>query len=363
MTCAPEASGIHGTSEMSGTSVGSATYSATYSAPDTPRASFSTATTPTVAVIGAGRWGRNLVKNFHALGALGAIAETDPVLRATLAREYPTIPIYDGYSDILNGKNHEIPAVVIATPVATHYALAKEAILAGKDVFVEKPMALSAEEAEDLERLAAQKDRILMVGHLLLYQPAIRFIKSYLDAGKLGAIYSLHQERLNLGRVRTVENALWSLGVHDVAVLLHLVGDKPSEVTAVGHRVLQPEIEDEVYLHLSFPGGVKAHLHVSWLWPEKTRRLVVVGSDGMLVYDELTQNVTLYRKTINPDLTNHDEGSEVIFKGGEEPLTLECRHFLDCVATRRKPISDGSNGVEVVRVLERATRALEVERA
>lgn len=246
-----------------------------------------------VAVIGAGNWGKNLVRNFHGLGALGAIAEANSELRGKLTKEYPGVQIYDDYNEVLKT---EFPAVVIATPVATHYAVAREALLAGKDVFVEKPMTMSAMEAEELVQLADEKHRVLMVGHLLLYQPAIRFIKDYLDSGELGNIISLHQQRLNLGRVRTVENALWSLGVHDIAVLLHLVGENPLDVKTVGHCAIQPEIEDDVYLHLKFPGNIQAHLHSCWLWPEKVRRLTIIGSNGMLEFNELTQNVTLHRK-------------------------------------------------------------------
>jgi predicted dehydrogenase len=257
-----------------------------------------------VAVIGAGNWGMNLVRNFQALGALGAVAEIDPNRRTKLAEEYPRIQVYSDYLDIWASK---IPAVVIATPAATHYELAKAAILAGKDVFVEKPMTLTTSEADDLVRLAEQERRILMVGHLLLYQPAMRFIEEFLRSGRLGKVYSFHQERLNLGRARSVENVLWSLGVHDVAVLLHLAGKFPDRVEATGHSVLQPSIEDDVYVHLRFPGGEKAHLHVSWLWPEKRRRLTIIGSEGMLTYDELTGNVVLHRKSIAPDLSNRHE--------------------------------------------------------
>lgn len=312
-----------------------------------------------VAVIGSGRWGRKLVKNFQNLGVLGAVVESDVSLRAKLESEYPGIPFYGDCNEIWDSK---IPAVAIATPAVTHYAIARDALLAGKDIFVEKPMTLSAAEAEDLVRIAQQEKRILMVGHLLLYEPAVSFIKEYLKAGKLGTLYSLHQERLNLGRVRTIENALWSLGVHDIAVFLYLVGEKPAQVTASGHCVLQPGIEDDVYLHLTFPRGVHAHLHTSWLWPEKTRRLVLVGSEGMIVYDELSHSVTLHHKGIHLDLSNRDDGSEIMFQGNGEPLRIECQHFLDCIASRKTPLSDGHSGVEVVRVMELATQSLKEQR-
>ncbi len=307
----------------------------------------------TVAVVGAGNWGRNLVRTFHALGALGAIVETDSSARQRMVREYPGVPVYEDTVQILVGT---VPSVAIATPAATHYAIARAALLAGKDVFVEKPMTLVASEAEDLTRLADREQRVLMVGHLLLYQRAIRFIKGFLESGKLGALRSLHLERLNLGRARSHENALWSLGVHDVAVILHLVGQAPTDVRITGQCVVQERVEDDVHLHLAFPNGIQAHLHASWLWPEKRRRLVAVGTGGMLVYDELSQRVAFHRKGIRPDLSSRDEGSEVVLEGDDEPLLAECRHFLECVASRMKPLSDGRSAAEVVRVMERANR-------
>jgi predicted dehydrogenase len=201
-----------------------------------------------------------------------------------------------------------------------------------------------------------------MVGHLLLYQPAIRWIKDFLDSKALGEIWSFHQERLNLGRVRSVENALWSLGVHDIATLLYLIGQAPEEVRVVGQAVLQPNVEDDVYLHLRFPGGIRAHLHASWLWPEKRRRLTIIGEAGMLVYDEVNQAVTFHRKGITPQLTNRDEGEEVVFRNYGEPLKHEITHFLECVAEGKKPLTDGESAIPVVKVLEEASRQLEVFR-
>ena len=214
-------------------------------------------------------------------------------------------------------------------------------------------MTLRRREAETLVRIAYEQDRILMVGHLLLYQPAIRFIKDYLAKGHLGRIYHFHQERKKLGRARYVENVTWSLGVHDLAVLIHLAGEPPRHIFASGHCGLHEKVEDDVYVHLSFADGMKAHLHNSWLWPENRRRLTVVAERGMLVYDEIAGTVTLHRKTIDKDLNNHDEGEEALFEGADPPLRLELRHFLDCIATRKQPISDGRNGLAVVEALER----------
>ena len=309
-----------------------------------------------VGLIGAGGWGKNLARVLHELGALGAIAEICPQLREELSGLYPGVPLYPDHRALLET---DLPAVVIATPAVTHFSLTKESLLCGKHVFVEKPLALSTAEAEELVALARKQNRILMVGHLLLYQPAIRWIKEFLDSGALGEIWSFHQERLNLGRARSVENALWSLGVHDVAVLLYLVGRVPEEVKVVGQAVLQPNVEDDVYLHLRFPGGIWAHLHASWLWPEKRRRLTIIGKAGMLVYDEVEQTITLHRKGITPQLTNRDEGAEVVFQNYGEPLKHELTHFLECVAEGKRPLTDGESAIPVVKVLEEASRQLE----
>lgn len=309
-----------------------------------------------VGVIGAGQWGRNVVRTLHALGALGAVAEASPVLRAALRLEYPELKIHEDHQALLG---EGLRAVAIATPAPTHYAIAREALLADKDVFVEKPITLTARDAESLARLAEDRQRVLMVGHLLLYQPAIQALTKFIQDGHLGTLYGLHLERLNLGRARAVENALWSFGVHDVAVLLHVVGEEPRQIIAQGQRALQPAVEDDVYLHLDFPSQTKAHLHVSWLWPQKRRRLVAIGSRGMLVYDELAQTVVLHRKGISGDLTSFDQGSEVVFAGAADPLALEMGHFLERLEDRRMPLTNGRHALAVVRVLETASHHLE----
>lgn len=309
-----------------------------------------------VALIGAGQWGQNLAANLYALDALFAVAEPCPSVRQRLASQYPGVLLLEDHRPLLDSA---VAAVAIATPAPTHYALVREALLAGKDVFVEKPMTLSSQEAETLADLAERQGRVLMVGHLLMYQPAVRWIKDYLASGRLGTLVSLHQERLNLGRARAVENALWSFGVHDVAVMLHLVGSPPQTVTACGQATVTAGVEDDVHLHLGWENGVQAHLHASWLWPEKRRRLTVIGTNGMLVYDELDQAVYLHRKGITPELKNRDDGVEVAFAGHGEPLRLELAHFLRRMADRKRPLSDGRSGAAVVRVLETASRRME----
>lgn len=312
-----------------------------------------------VAVLGAGPWGSNLIRTFRELGALAAVAEPDHEKRARVVESYPEVVIFSRADEVWSSP---WPAVVIATPVPTHYALARQALEAGKHVFVEKPLSLTAKEAEALVRLARERQLTLMVGHLLLYQPAIGWVKKQLDTGLIGDVVSLHQERLSLGRARSAENALWSLGVHDVAVLLYLVDQRPVHLSASGQRVLQPTVEDDVRVEFAFSNGIRAHLHCSWLWPEKRRQLIIIGTKGMLVYDELAQTVTLHRKCISSDLKARDEGAEVVFVGEGQPLRLECEHFLEAVQTGRRPLSDGESGLEVVRVLEDAQRQLTGQR-
>jgi len=301
---------------------------------------------------GAGAWGRNIVRTLDDLQCLRVIAEPSESLREPLGGAFPGTEIVADHSSLVG--RPDIHAVVIATPASTHHAVARAFLLAGQDVLVEKPMTLTSAEAEDLVAVAEAHGRILMVGHLLLYKPAIEFIRNYLIDGKLGRIFTLHQERAKHGKARAVENALWSLGVHDVAALLHLAGAIPSRVSAVGHCGLRGDMEDDVYLHLEFADGRAAHLHSSWLWPEDRRRLTIIGGRGMLVYDEKEERVTLHRKMIDAGLNNVDLGSEVVFEGSPtfQPLAAELSHFIDCVRSRQAPRSDGRQAVEVVRILE-----------
>ncbi|HUF62708.1 MAG TPA: Gfo/Idh/MocA family oxidoreductase [Verrucomicrobiales bacterium] len=304
---------------------------------------------PQVAVLGAGAWGRHLVRAFDDLGALAGVCDASTHVAEEIRRSHPSIDLWADLEEVLAS---DVAAVAVATPVPTHYAMARACLEAGKHVFVEKPLALRAADAEDLVERAERSGRVLMAGHLLLYQPAIRWIKQAIDEGRLGRLFSLHQERTKLGRARAVENALWSLGVHDVAVLLYLIGAEPETAWACGHRGLQAGVEDDVYLHLRFPGGIQAHLHNSWLWPENRRRLTVIGEAGMLVYDESSQTVALHQKRIDPDLRNVDGGEEIVFQGSADPLRLELAHFLECISNRARPLSDGRAGLAVVRVLE-----------
>ena len=309
-----------------------------------------------VIVVGAGNWGKNLVRNFYNLGALAGVAEVNPNLRSAVQAEYPDVPTYADYQAALET---DISAVVLATPAPTHYQMARAALEAGKDVFVEKPITLKTQEARELAEYADRASRILMVGHLLLYQPAIAWMRDYLASGKAGKVLHVAAQRAKLGKVRREENVWWSFAPHDVSVVLDLLGNPTLKtVQAHGHAMLQPGIEDNVYVDLSFAGGQTAHIHCSWYWPLLQRSTVVVAEKQMLVYDEVLQKVTIYDKGVDNRLNNRDDGSQTVEVAASEPLKNECQHFLDCINSRQRPISDGWNGVAVVEILEKATEAL-----
>jgi predicted dehydrogenase len=302
-----------------------------------------------VAVLGSGRWGRNLVRNLHDLGALAAVADPSEPARSEVAATYPGVKVLERADDALSD---DVDAVVVATPAVTHADLAVQALRAGKHVFVEKPFTLTVEDAERVVAEADAAGRTLMVGHLLLYQPAIEFVHDALGRGVVGRVAYLNRDRLNLGTVRRVENALWSLGVHDVAAMLFLAGQEPAKVETWGQCVLQPGIEDDMHLHMLFPSGVEGHLHASWLWPERRRRLTIVGTEAMLTYDEDDHLVRLHRRRANPDLSVTDEGDEVLFTGDSQPLRHELEHFLACLLDSANPRSDGRSAIPVIKVLE-----------
>lgn len=309
-----------------------------------------------VVVVGAGNWGKNLVRNFHALGALAGVAEANPELKNKIEVDYPGLVTYSDYQRVLET---DIPAIVLATPAPSHYKFAIAALEAGKDVFVEKPITLKTKEAKALAEYADKHSRILMVGHLLLYQPAIAWMRNYLASGKAGKVLHVTTQRAKLGRVRREENVWWSFAPHDVSVVLDLLGNPQIEkVQACGQAILQPNIEDNIHVDLSFVDGQTAHLHCSWYWPLLERSTTVIAEEQMLVYDEVAQKVTIYNKGVDENLNNRDEGSEVVDVAASEPLKIECLHFLQSVRTREKAYSDGWNGVAVVDILERAQEAM-----
>ncbi|WP_414578347.1 Gfo/Idh/MocA family protein [Anabaena sp. CCY 9402-a] len=310
-----------------------------------------------VIVVGAGNWGKNLVRNFHSLGALAGVAEAHPGLREAIATTYPDIATYEDFQSALKT---DVAAIVLATPAPSHYELAMAALAADKDVFVEKPMTLRTDEARSLAEYADQQGRILMVGHLLLYQPAIAWMRDYLASGEAGQVLHVATQRLKLGKVRTEENVWWSFAPHDVSVVLDLLGNpKLQQVQAHGKAILQPNIADYVQADLRFQSGQSAQINCSWYWPLIQRSTVVIAQKQMLVYDEVQQTVTIHHKYIDTSLNHQDHGNEIVAVAASEPLKIECQHFLECVNTRQKPRSDGWNGVAVVEILEEAQKSLD----
>lgn len=316
-----------------------------------------------VAVVGTGYWGKNLVRNFSNLGALRAVCDSNPAAAAVLSRDHgvPARTLDDVLAD------DEVDAVAIAAPAALHHQLARQVLEAGKPVFVEKPLSLRVPEAEELCDLAAERRLVLMVGHLLQYHPAFLMLRRLVADGELGRVQYLYSNRLNLGRIRREEDILWSFAPHDISMILSLVQAEPDEVWAVGARYLHKSIADVTTTHMSFPGGERAHVFVSWLHPFKEQKLVVVGDRGMAVFDDAepwSSKVTLYRHRIDwhdglPAPVKAD--AEPVPVEQQEPLELECRHFLECVESGAAPRTDGREGVRVLRVLQRAAESMERE--
>lgn len=313
-----------------------------------------------VAVVGTGHWGKNLVRNFADAGSLRAICDSDSDTLHRFAEGYPAAAAYRDYDELL--ADESIDAIVLATPAETHFRLAKQALRANKDLFVEKPLALRSKEGDELAALADQLGRVLMVGHLLHYHPAMKAIFSLVDSGELGDLLYMYSNRLNLGRVRREENVLWSFAPHDVSVM-NLLAGFPVRVTASGGAYLQEAIYDTTVTSLLFAGGVRGHIYVSWLHPYKDHRLVLIGSRKMLVFDDLenAEKIRLYDKGVSPgDVTAlRSNGNEVIPFESEEPLRAECEHFLECVVTRSTPDTGGAAGSDVLRVLEAAQLSLD----
>ncbi|MBF0192599.1 MAG: Gfo/Idh/MocA family oxidoreductase [Magnetococcales bacterium] len=318
---------------------------------------------PCVAVVGAGYWGKNLVRNFHQLGALQAICDEDPDNLAALTRQYPGVGGHLAYSEIL--ANPEIQGVVIATPATTHAQMVQNALLADKDVFVEKPLCLSETEGAKLNQLAIDRGRILMVGHLLWYHPAVLKLKELVNDGELGQLRTIYSNRLNMGKLRREENVLWSFAPHDISIILGLTEEMPTTVIARGGNYLHRQIADSTVSLLSFASGIQAHVFVSWLHPFKEQKLVVVGERQMAVFDdtaEWSEKLRLYSHSVQ--WTNQvpvaikDAGRSVELPRAE-PMQVECLHFLECMTTRRAPRTDGSEGLRVLTVLNACQKSME----
>jgi UDP-2-acetamido-3-amino-2,3-dideoxy-glucuronate N-acetyltransferase len=318
--------------------------------------------TTRIALVGTGEWGRHLLRNFHALNAAAAICDTRADRLAHWSAQFPGLRAYDAYSSVV--RDDSIDAVAIATPSESHADLARRALLAGKDVFVEKPLCLSLAEGEDLVRLARARGRVLMVGHLLWYHPAILALKKLMDHGELGRVQYVYSNRLNLGKIRREENILWSFAPHDISVILGLLGEMPETVQAQGGNYLHNKIADVTVSLLSFPSGVKAHIFVSWLHPFKEQKLVVVGERRMAVFDDLEKKTKLMLYPHGVEWHNnvpvvHKAEAHAVELEPTEPLLNECRHFLECIATRAQPRTDGEESLRVLRVLERCQRSLD----
>lgn len=325
-------------------------------------------------LIGCGYWGPNLLRNFFSLAQCQVqyVAEIDPAAREYVQKYYPSITVTSNYHEILNSS---VSAVVIATPVETHFSLAKESLAAGKHVLVEKPLAMQSTQARELIESAQERKRILMVGHTFEYNMAVRYLKNAIESGKIGKPYYLYAQRLNLGIVRQDINALWSLAPHDISILIYIMNRMPLAVSATGRDFLQKGIEDVVFMTLHFPDDIIAHVQASWLDPGKVRRITVVGSERMVVYDDVSDaKIQVFDKGIRQQNLKDTMGSyddfgkfqlirvagDVVFPKIDfvEPLKTECGHFIDCIVHQKQPLTDGVNGLRVVQVLEAAQHSL-----
>jgi UDP-2-acetamido-3-amino-2,3-dideoxy-glucuronate N-acetyltransferase len=315
-----------------------------------------------LSVIGVGYWGKNLVRNFSNLGALHSICDADQGLLKQCQDEHKVAKAYSHYTEVL--KDDLVKAVAIATPAVSHYEIAKAALLAGKDVFVEKPLALNIVEAQELIAIAQEHHRILMVDHILQFHPAIIKLKDLIDNGVLGKLQYIYSNRLNIGKLRNEENILWSFAPHDISVILNLVEEQPKQVHAFGEDYLQEKVYDTTMTMLTFSNKLRAHIFVSWLHPYKEQKLVVVGDKNMAVFNDVEEDnkLILYPHKVQwvhrvPVASKAQ--FEVVPLEKKEPLKEACQHFLDCVAQRTQPKTDGQEALSVLKVLHRAQEELD----
>jgi predicted dehydrogenase len=320
--------------------------------------------------IGLGAWGKNLLRTFNGLSGVSVTkaCDLDASTIKKLTNGYPGTEFTNDPAQVIN--DNSLDAIVIATPPADHFDLASRAMAAGKDVFVEKPLVLKIDHGRRLVELAEEHKRILMVGHIMEYHPASLKLKEYIVSGKLGKIHYLYSTRVNLGKVRDIENALWSFAPHDISLIIFLLDKMPIKVTATGADYLQKNIEDVSFMTMHFPDKTMAHIHVSWLDPHKERKLTVVGSKMMAVFDdtESSEKIWLYDKGVETKLDYNTYGEYLNLRAGDiliprvdsaEPLKLECEHFINCVKTRTQPRSDGRDGLKVLTILSAAQSSME----
>lgn len=316
-----------------------------------------------VCVVGCGHWGKNLVRNFNDIGCLYAVADTNSDLLKRVTEPYAAAKSFASLENALNDPN--VDAVAIATPAEQHYTMGLRALQAGKSVFVEKPLALDVEHGLAMASEATKRGTVLMVGHLLRYHPAIIKIQELIENGSLGRIDYIYSNRLSMGKIRREENALWSFAPHDISIILALVGELPLEVTVTGGAYLQPNVADVTVSNLLFNRGTRAHIFVSWLHPYKEQRLVVLGSDKMVLFEDTRSDNKLVLFDKNIVLKNgayeaaKPQGTPVSFDAGE-PLQLECSHFVECVREKREPWTSAQEGIRVLQVLQACQRSLQL---
>lgn len=327
--------------------------------------------------VGVGYWGPNLLRNFQAMAGevdIRMICDADKAKLQAMKTSFPRAILTTNFDAV--AKYRDLDAVVLAVPARHHYAFAKKALESGKDVFVEKPLAMKTGECRQLVALAEKNKKIIFVGHTFLYNPAVNEIKNYIDKGRIGKIYYIYSQRLNLGKVRNDVDVMWNLAPHDISIMLYLLGSRPKSVSARGFYYLRNDVADVVFITLEFENGVSAHIHVSWLDPNKVRKVTIVGSKKMIVYDDVAEDskITIYdkgidRKHITADLGRYDNYEKFLFihRSGDilipkidfqEPLRIEARHFIECVRKRTAPLTDGTNGMDVVSILEAAGKSL-----
>ncbi len=310
---------------------------------------------------GLGYWGKNILRVLYELGVIKVASDSSLDILNERKKQFPNIRFTTSFEDILD--DSDIKGVVISTPAATHYELVKKALLAGKDVFVEKPLALKVDEGEELVEIAERENRILMVGHILQYHPAIIKLKELITLGELGKIYYIYSNRLNIGKLRTEENILWSFAPHDISVIIMLLGEKPINISAIGGDYISKNVHDISITNLKFSNGIKSHIFVSWIHPYKEQKLIVVGSKAMAVFDDLTEE----KLFVYPHKIEWKDGKIPIAQKADykivqvakcEPLKLEIEHFLSCIETRTTSKTDGKEGLEVLKVLEQAEKSI-----
>jgi UDP-2-acetamido-3-amino-2,3-dideoxy-glucuronate N-acetyltransferase len=315
-----------------------------------------------IAVVGAGYWGRNLVRNYLEIGALKCVCDTRSEALGEVKKNYPEVEMTERFEAVL--EDNSIRGVVVAVPAEHHYELSAAALKAGKDVFVEKPLALNLADARELNRLALEKGRVLMVGHLLRYHPAFVKLSELVANGNLGRLEYVYSTRLSLGKIRREENSLWSFAPHDISMILALCNEMPDGVVTVGHNYLHRDLADVTTTHLTFASGINAHIFVSWLHPFKEQKLVVIGDRKMAVFEDTQpwdKKLVLYAHSIRwqkgMPIPEKGEPEYVLVEKGE-PLRIECLHFLDCIEKRQTPVTDGNEGYRVLNVLDKSQKAM-----